>query len=258
MSIRAYELCSYEMSISLRDKSIDNSPRKTNTEKQNDAVCSTIISQPNHFNPSPTQDHLLHLIQTNVLRGFFDNKLALLASTNYFTKNDVDAELHVVPPEQVFPGRAAIMAIAKDLPESLHPTKLQKSVIHATCIDLIPFQAMRNNLIKNEGRFSWPALIEELVGHLVSPSCFICPFEPRKPSISYKGSLYCNDDMDDEFTANRHGVILWGAAHRPESWEFTPNFLRTWGWTLDGCKEIIEHSNRWRRSRGEEHLKWLA
>lgn len=254
VATRGHKPGSITRAIVLRGKGKGTVPPSPNTVRQGEAIKNLVASQPNYFKPSPTQDHLLHLIQINAFRGFFDNKIALLASTNYLTKSDL-GEMHVVAPEQVFPGRAAIKAVSNALPESLRPTQLQTTIIHATCIDLIPFPAIRDNLIKNEGRFSWPELIEEFVGHLVSPSCFVCPFVSRKARIPYQ-ELLSYDDTDD-FTANRSGVILWGPAHCAENWEFTPSFLRKWGWVLEGCQGIIELTNWWRRSREEEPLRML-
>lgn len=254
-STQSFELRSCTESIPIRGK-YNEIVLKAETAKQGGRRCAHDANQQRYFQPSPAQDHMLHLIQTNVFRGFFDNKLALLASTKYLVinYNDVD-KLQVVPPEEVFPGRAAIVACSKSLPESLHPTQLQNTTVHATCIDLLPFPAIRENLIKNDGRFSWPALLEELIGHLVSPACFVWPFVSIQPDISYK-KIFCCDDSED-FTTNRHGVILWGPAHCPESWEFTPSFLRKWGWMLQGCEEIIEMSNKWRSSRGDNPITLL-
>ena len=202
--------------------------------------------------PSPTQDHLLHLIQVNVLRGLMDNKVVLLGRTSYLAKSDGAEGLQVVPPEQVFPGRAAIMSTASDLPENLRPTLLQNTVVHATCIDLMPFPSIRDNLIKQEGRFNWAELAEDLVGHLLDPSCFFGPPCQQNPTIIEEQVLYYVDE--DDPTANRNGFIVWGAPHRPESWEVTSGFLRKWGWFLKDCEEIIESTNHWRLTRGEDPL----
>ncbi|OAQ59539.1 hypothetical protein VFPPC_03773 [Pochonia chlamydosporia 170] len=178
--------------------------------------------------PSPAQDHLLHLIHLNVLRGLFDNKLVLLALASYLAKCNNSQRLQLMPPEQVLPGRAAIMSTSTDLPRSLCPTTLQNTLVHATCIDLLPFPRIRDNLIENEGRFNWAELIEDLVGHLVDPFCFCGPQSRQDTctSIAEEQAPYYGDE--DDFTANRNGIIVWGAAHCPESWEVTAGFLRKW------------------------------
>jgi len=227
-------------------------PVLTNAAERDTKTWLDVLVEACHFKPSPTQDHLLHLIHVNVLRGLFDNKVVLLSHTSYLAKSDGAEGLQAIPAEQAFPGRAAIMSTASDLPKSLRPTPLQNTVVHATCIDLMPFPSIRDNLIEQEGRFSWAELTEDLVGYLLDPSCFFGPQCEQKPSIAEEPAPYYGDD--DDLTANRNGIIVWGAPHRPESWEVTSGFLRKWGWSLKGCQEIIESTNCWRISRGEEPL----
>lgn len=227
-------------------------PVPTNAGERDNKAWLEILMEACQFKPSPTQDHLLHLIHVNVLRGLFDNKVVLLGLTSYLAKSDRAEGLQVIPAARTFPGRAVIMSTASDLPKSLRPTPLQNTVVHATCIDLIPFPSIRDNLIKQEGRFSWAELAEDLIGHLVDPSCFFGPQCEQKASIAEDPAPYYGDE--DDLTANRNGIILWGAPHRPESWEVTSGFLRKWGWSLKGNQEIIESTNRWRISRGEEPL----
>jgi hypothetical protein len=186
------------------------------------------------------------------MRGFFDNKLVLLAMASYLTKTNDAQGLQPLAPEQVFPGRAAITSTASNIPESLRPTRLQNTRVHATCLDLIPFAQIRDNLIEQEGRFSWAELIEDLVGHLVNPFCFLGPQRQQDAHIAEEEAPWYGDE--DDFTANRNGIIVWGPAHRPESWEVTAGFLRKWGWSLKGCQGIIESTNLWRKTRGEEPL----
>lgn len=206
-------------------------------------------------NPSPTQDNLLRLIHANVLRGFFDNKLAILACASYLTRG-AGTKFQVIPPVQIFPGRAAIIESSCALPTSLSPTPLQSTVVHATCIDLIPFPQIRDTIIELEGCFNGAELVSDLVGNLVDPACFFIGLPRPSNPLHFpteKQVYYCGQE-DDDYTANRDGLILWGPAHLPESWEVTAGFLRKWGWLLRGCKDIIEYSNHWRRSRGEMPL----
>lgn len=50
------------------------------------------------------------------------------------------------------------------------------------------------------------------------------------------------------------GVLVWGEPWSEEAWEVTEGFAEKWGWTLKGCKRMIEISNRWREKRGEDRL----
>jgi hypothetical protein len=63
---------------------------------------------------------------------------------------------------------------------------------------------------------------------------------------------------DDEITATRNGLIIWGEPYRAESWEATPGFLRKWAWAVVGCEELIASTNRWRGVRGEGPVRVLG
>ncbi len=208
---------------------------------------------PRHFKPSPTQDHLLHLIQINLLRGLFDNKLAILSCAHYLTRG-ATAELQVTHPALVFPGRAAVIPSSGDIPASLAPTPLQRTVVHATCIDLVPFAGLRDSLITWEGCFDFAALLQDLIGNLVDPTCFFTGVSSEAKRMGDGEPAWYRGQEESDYTANRNGLILWGEAHRPESWEVTAGFLRKWGWLIKGCDGLIESSNRWRIARGEEPL----
>ncbi|TQV98699.1 hypothetical protein V2A60_007593 [Cordyceps javanica] len=211
-------------------------------------------SQLRQFKPSPTQDHLLHLIQINVLRGLFDNKLAILSCAHYLTRS-ATAELEVTAPELVFPGRAAIIPSSGCLPNSLSPTPLQSTTVHATCIDLVPFAGIRDSMITWEGCFDFAELVQDLVGNLVDPTCFFTGLPCPKKHMAQNDAVRYHGEEDHDYAANRNGLILWGEAHLLESWEVTSGFLRKWGWLVEGCQGLIESSNRWRVARGEEPLQ---
>jgi hypothetical protein len=59
---------------------------------------------------------------------------------------------------------------------------------------------------------------------------------------------------DDEVTAGRKGLIVWGEPHDMQNWEATPGFLAKWSWAVEGCDDLVESSNRWRLVRGEEPI----
>jgi hypothetical protein len=60
---------------------------------------------------------------------------------------------------------------------------------------------------------------------------------------------------EDEVTAGRNGLIVWGEPHDRQSWEATPSFLEKWAWAVEGCDELVKCSNRWRLMRGEEPMR---
>ncbi|KAM4060926.1 PIF1-like helicase [Hirsutella rhossiliensis] len=66
----------------------DGEPVPTKAGERDNKAWLDILVAACQFKPSPTQDHLLHLIHVNVLRGLFDNKVVLLGLTSYLAKCD--------------------------------------------------------------------------------------------------------------------------------------------------------------------------
>jgi hypothetical protein len=165
--------------------------------------------------PLAPDHHLLTLVQYNVQRATFSN-LAILSL------------LDSIPLE----CRAALAALPLSvkppttIPPSLQPTLLQQSTPHDYWIRIVPFPAMRDNLILNSGKFDVDDLCCDLVGGL------------------YEGF----NDVEGR------GIMVWGEPWSQDGWEVSEGFVRKWGFLLKGCRELIEATNRWRESRGEERL----
>jgi hypothetical protein len=99
-------------------------------------------------------------------------------------------------------------------PPALHPTPLQLSIPHLPYIDLLPFPAVRNNLL--------------LADSLVS-----CP------------------EIWADFTSG--DIRVWGSTPwEPTGWEIGERFARKWWWILD--RGVVEKGNFWRGVRGEGGL----
>ncbi|KAL4867401.1 hypothetical protein BDV12DRAFT_171364, partial [Aspergillus spectabilis] len=230
----------------------------------------TSITDIAHSTPSPTgssstpplaPDHiLLNLVHYNVSRGLRRNKEALWRFTSHYVLgyNSAPRTIH---PDVLFYGSSLISAFLDSLlPGTLAPTKMQMSCIHATWINLLPFPRMRENLINHETQFNHSEFIDDMIGCSagVDPERFFSQPSMKtgcNDNTKDQMVLLPGDDIDDEVTLNRNGLILWDEPHRVESWEATPGFLRKWMWTLEGCEELIESSNRWRRVRGEEPIR---
>lgn len=127
-------------------------------------------------------------------------------------------ELHVLPTPT---GLQAI-------PPSLYPTLLQQTLPHEDWVDAIPHPVWRDNILKAIGTFDEDELWSDTIGGL---------FEgfPRS-EIEYRG------------------VIAWWPPWHVSGLEVSEGFYRKWGWSLRGCDEVLEVTNQWRRSRGEEPL----
>ncbi|PWY94684.1 hypothetical protein BO94DRAFT_553573 [Aspergillus sclerotioniger CBS 115572] len=196
-------------------------------------------------------DNLLHLIYYNVFWGFFQNKVLLSQLTMSLIPGP--QPIQIVHQGNLFPLYNVIIPTTPNIPNCLVPTQSQENFIHCSWIDFIPFPRIRENLITWEANFDHAEFVEDLIGCLVDGMTFPAPSSDLDPAAT--GSMVLTGGEDDEITAARKGLIIWGEPHRAESWEATPGFLRKWSWAVEGCDELIEFSNRWRVSRGEEPMR---
>ncbi|QKX64767.1 uncharacterized protein TRUGW13939_11943 [Talaromyces rugulosus] len=201
--------------------------------------------------PTLPADHLLTLIQFNVLRALRATKDVLWQSALYsIPELAPNAEIS----EDTLFSRAVITHASKSLPSSLAPVQSQTSFLHFVWVDIFPFPTMRENFITWEKQFNHVELVNDLVGNLVDTTPI-----PGSFSTVHVHPIPCNlnlvNAVDDEVTTSRNGLIVWGEPHLVDSWEATPGFLRKWGWAVQGCHDLIESSNRWRVRRGEEPFR---
>ena len=164
-------------------------------------------------------DHLITLLQYNVLRGCLTNRhlLSCLKPT-YLTNECSSAALAIVPS----PSKT------QAIPPSLYPTVLQRTVPHEDWIDIIPHPVWRDNFIRAIGTFDEDELWADTVGGL------------------FEGF----PDSETE----RRGVIAWSPAWHVGGWELSEGFWRKWRWSLEGCEDVLEATNSWRNKRGEKPL----
>jgi hypothetical protein len=165
--------------------------------------------------PISPDHYLLTLMQYNVQRASLVN-LAILSLVDQIPL-ECRAALST-PPLLIHPPTT--------IPPSLEPTSLQQSTTHDYWIRIVPFPAMRDNLILNSGKFDDAEFCCDLMGGL------------------YEGF---ND-------VEHRGIMVWGEPWSSDAWEASEGFVRKWGFLLRGCKDLIEATNRWRETRGEERL----
>lgn len=113
---------------------------------------------------------------------------------------------------------------------------------------------MRENLIRWQASFNHEAFIADLIGGACEDLLGVLGSQPAYFGVEPEVRGLVVSGGDDEVTANRNGLIVWGEPHTVDSWEATPGFLRKWAWAVVGCEELIESTNRWRAVRGEEPL----
>lgn len=142
------------------------------------------------------------------------------------------------------------------IPSSLAPTPSQMQTRHATWINHLPFPAMRDKLIAHSDTFSHIDFCHDLIGpSFVGADWFRPRLSDQNPPEQSMRLIGAVDELDDEVTAKRQGLIVWGEPHVPGNWEATPGFLMKWAWAVEGSDELIWSSNQWRRRRGAEELR---
>ncbi|KAI1868013.1 uncharacterized protein JN550_006501 [Neoarthrinium moseri] len=113
------------------------------------------------------------------------------------------------------------------IPITLQPTTIQRTVPHDPWIDIMPWPAARDSLILNQGLYDEDELCTDMMGGL------------------YEGF----DEIESR------GIIVWGEPWSVSGWEASEGFVRKWGsLLLKGCTELMESTQRYRESRGEERI----
>ncbi|KAG4443586.1 hypothetical protein IFR05_000963 [Cadophora sp. M221] len=163
---------------------------------------------------SPTNDQLLPLIQFNAFRALLANVRLLGLRLERICDDD-----YVSPFNQVKPDKAVLSS----LPSSLHPTSLQRMVVHHPWLDFFPFPVVRDNLIRAGDTFDDDQLCVDLIGFCTAPS-------------------------------EKTGLIIWGEPWSPQGWEVSESFVRNWAWVISGCSDLMVSTNYWRVQRGEKPL----
>jgi len=196
-----------------------------------------------------SSDHLIHLIQQNVFRALNSNKSLILSSGLIF-----EAPSGLMPIKQFntkLCGGLTVMHALGDqhMPESLRPTPLQINCAHTGWINMFPFPKFRDNLIRKGVDFVPEEMCRDLFGDVFRD--YITPL-PDECGACSKGNTGTADfEAFDDYTAGRAGLINWGDPWLVESWEVTPDFIKRWGWSLEGCDDLIRATNRWRALRNE-------
>ncbi|VUC34862.1 unnamed protein product [Clonostachys rosea] len=162
-------------------------------------------------------DHrLITIVQYNVLRGLIWN-LAALSMLDRIPSEC--AETFGVPGQSVSNNLGQI-------PRDLRWTSVQRSIEHSYWISVIPFPAMRDNLILMADQYDTHDLLHDMGIGL------------------YEG-------LED---AERKGFLVWEDPWCASGWEISEGFVKKWGFLLKGCSVEVEITNRWRELRGEERL----
>jgi hypothetical protein len=162
-------------------------------------------------------DHLIPLLQYNVLRAFITNRQLLIGFLG--TEGEcASAALHILPEPSGTP----------ELPSTLFPTLLQQTIPHEDWIDIIPHATWRDNVIRAIGTFDEDELWSDTIGGL------------------FEGFPHSE--------VEQRGVIAWSPSWHVSGWELSEGFWQKWSWSFQGCEDILEATNHWRNLRGEAPL----
>ncbi|KAI0381452.1 hypothetical protein F5Y04DRAFT_289003 [Hypomontagnella monticulosa] len=165
----------------------------------------------------PSADHLLRLIQLNVINSLTRNSIVLGLKDDWLLCSAISPF--------TFSGLGhSIDASAAPCPENLIPTMLQRTIPHHPWVDLFPLPRMRDNFLI--------AISKDLSGK--------------------EEELLWIDLIESGRVNDWTGMIVWGEPWDPGNWEVTMPFLQRWGWLLEGCHEILEATDYWRCQRGDQ------
>lgn len=164
---------------------------------------------------SPTADHLLTLTKANVFRAFVHNLKLVGGSLDNMDDDALSRFSMPAPREKGVPDDYS------NLPVSLRPTKLQRTVAHHPWLDFFPFPKMRDNCIQAGDDWDDDQLCHDIMGFW-------------------------------ESTTDDAGLLVWGDPADVNSWEVTETFLKKWQWLVRGCPELMNSTNAWRARRGEK------
>ncbi|KAH7018904.1 hypothetical protein EDB80DRAFT_561922, partial [Ilyonectria destructans] len=152
----------------------------------------------------------------------FDIAMAKNAVQMGFKPDILYLKESVSPFNQSGPSQYAV-----SYPQNLEPASVQQKIMRHPWLDVFSFPRFRYNVIQAVAA----SLMDE--------------------------DELCVDvaEMNYDGTA-RPSLIIRGEPCNPSGLEASILFLRKWGWLLQGCPEVLEATNKWRESRGENRLQW--
>ncbi|KAL6907172.1 hypothetical protein GGI43DRAFT_396783 [Trichoderma evansii] len=182
-----------------------------------------------HIGCSPSNDHLLCIMQFNVMRALGNISAIIGLSTANLTDDTCSSPFF--DSALTRSSRLAGNIPLTRLPKNLTPTNLQRTTPHHPWFDILPFPEMRDNLLRLESSTSAVA-----------------------NNSHYDADNLCHWMVGLDADQREGGLIVWGDPCDVASWEVTAEFYKKWGWTLQGCIELFRSTNYWRARRGERPL----
>lgn len=174
----------------------------------------------NYNRQQPRADQLIRLIQLNVINS-------LTRNAEILGLQDLQVDWLVCSSVSPFglPTKHNGLEPSRSLPtcpSNMTPTALQRRVPHHPIVDLFPLPVMRDNFL---------VAISQILSH------------------DEEQRLW-DDLIESGGSKVWTGMIVWGEPWDPRNWEVTAPFVKAWGWLLQGCDDVVESTNYWRRRRG--------
>ncbi|RFU72378.1 abhydrolase domain-containing [Trichoderma arundinaceum] len=177
---------------------------------------------------------LLSVMQFNVIRAAATNSLLIGVSMEAMAEDVVspfcvNGILPALPPA---PSSYETTGDGNELghiPPNLRPTALQRQVIHHPWIDICPQPSLRDAILR---RLLHDLDEEEFCHH-----------------------LFLQSGRSDE--DGMIGMVVWGEASDPASYEISATMVQKWPWILQECPDILMTTNYWRKKRQEKPLEIL-
>ncbi|TFB02415.1 hypothetical protein CCMA1212_005689 [Trichoderma ghanense] len=149
-----------------------------------------------HAKPPPSNDHLLCIMQFNVMRAFGIITSMIGLSPTDLLEDDTPSPFSSREPSLARES-SAHLSHQVPLPGSLSPTSLQRSVPHHPWIDILPFPQMRDNLLRLEAGSS-----------------------TASEKHQYDADSLCHWMIGLDTGQKESGLILWGEPWDIAAWEY--------------------------------------
>ena len=161
------------------------------------------------------------LTRINAFDALVRNAMALHIPLEYLEGDDFHSQFNM---------NGSQLSNTPAFPVDLCSTPCQRAIVHHSWLDLFPFPAMRDNILRGiqAGYLDEDEMCEE----------FCC------------GLLDLNEDSTSY-------IVIWGDPWDASGWEFSPGFFAKWAPLLHGCPQILTTTNYWRERRGESRLNRL-
>ena len=163
------------------------------------------------------------LVRLNVINALASNAVALSIPFLELNRDECISQFNFQGPGP--PGAVRPLFSA---PNSLQPTAVQRAVTYHPWIDIFPIPGIRDNILRRLDA----ALIDE------DELC---------------DDLFAADDKEGALAP----LAVWGEPWDTRSREFSPEFLRKWGYLMQDCPEVLEATNFWRQKRGQMKIEFI-